>query len=249
DRIHWPATCASHRPEPDGRCLATGSEASRTIHDRGRYAFYRQVQDSLRGPSGQRARNSDGRVLIVMKSKRIALVGLGAIGQAVLDLIKNDSALQVSQVIVSSGKEDSTRQWFAQHRPEMSPQVASRLEGERPDVLVECAGHGALGTHVVPALRQGIPCLVVSIGALSAPGLAEQLEEAARQGGTQVHLLSGAIGGIDALAAARVAGLDDVTYVGRKPPLGWLGSPAEDKLDLRNLKEKARFFEGSAREA
>lgn len=184
-----------------------------------------------------------------MKSKRIALVGLGAIGQAVLDLIKNDSALQVSQVIVSSGKEDSTRQWFAQHRPEMSPQVASRLEGERPDVLVECAGHGALGTHVVPALRQGIPCLVVSIGALSAPGLAEQLEEAARQGGTQVHLLSGAIGGIDALAAARVAGLDDVTYVGRKPPLGWLGSPAEDKLDLRNLKEKARFFEGSAREA
>src|SRR5690606_11431109 len=132
-----------------------------------------------------------------------------------------------------------------------APQVhaALALGQDRPDVLVECAGHGALGAHVLPALRQGVPCLVVSIGALSAPGLAEEIEEAARQGGTQVHLLSGAIGGIDALSAARMAGLDSVTYVGRKPPLGWLGSPAEDKLDLRNLKEKALFFEGSAREA
>lgn len=186
---------------------------------------------------------------MVMSSKRIALVGLGAIGQSVLELIKDDPALQVSHVIVSQGKEDSARQWFAGHRPEMSPQVVSRLDDARPDVLVECAGHAALGAHVVPALRQGIPCLVVSIGALSTPGLAGQLEDAAREGGTQVHLLSGAIGGIDALAAARVAGLDNVTYVGRKPPLGWLGSPAEDKLDLRNLKEKAMFFEGSAREA
>jgi len=184
-----------------------------------------------------------------MSSKRIALVGLGAIGQAVLELIKDDAALEVSQVIVSPGKEESARQWFTQHRPDMAPAIGSRLGDAKPDVLVECAGHGALEAHVVPALRQGIPCLVVSIGALSAPGLAEQLEDAAREGQTQVHLLSGAIGGIDALAAARVAGLDDVTYVGRKPPLGWLGSPAEEKLDLRNLKEKAKFFEGSAREA
>lgn len=184
-------------------------------------------------------------------SKRVAIVGFGAISQSVLELTKNDEGLCVSQLIVSPGKEDAVRRQLDGFGLRQLPRVSSglALEGQGPDVLVECAGHGALAAHVLPALRRGVPCLVVSIGALSAPGMAEELEEAARQGGTQVHLLSGAIGGIDALAAARMAGLESVTYVGRKPPLGWLGSPAEEKLDLRSLKEKALFFEGSAREA
>ena len=181
--------------------------------------------------------------------KRVALVGFGAIGQAVIDLTKNDAAIDIAQVIVSPGKEATVRQWFIDTASGLHPQVMSSLGDDLPDLLVECAGHGALAAHVLPALRRGVPCMVVSIGALSAPGMAEQLEDAARQGGTQVHLLSGAIGGIDALAAARAAGLDSVTYIGRKPPLGWLGSPAEDELDLRNLKEKTLFFDGSAREA
>jgi len=188
---------------------------------------------------------------MVAKVKRVALVGYGAIGQAVHDLVKHDGALRIAQIIVSPGKEKAVQDTFPADQPGGVPKVLSSIaQGQdRPDLLVECAGHAALTTHVLPALSQGIPCLIVSIGALSAPGMAQQLEEAARLGETQVHLLSGAIGGIDALSAAREAGLDSVTYVGRKPPLGWLGSPAEDKLDLRNLKEKALFFEGSAREA
>ena len=40
-----------------------------------------------------------------------------------------------------------------------------------------------------------------------------------------------------------------MTYVGRKPPRGWQGSPAEEKLDLARLDQAATHFEGSAREA
>jgi aspartate dehydrogenase len=90
---------------------------------------------------------------------------------------------------------------------------------------------------------------VLSIGALSAPGLTEQLHAAAEQGKTQLHLLAGAIGGIDALAAARQAGLDSVTYIGRKPPAGWRGTPAEKQVNLDTLTQPTVILESTAREA
>ena len=52
-----------------------------------------------------------------------------------------------------------------------------------------------------------------------------------------------------ALAAARMAGIDSVTYTGRKPPAAWAGSPAEKAVDLEGLQAETVFFEGSARQA
>jgi aspartate dehydrogenase len=116
-------------------------------------------------------------------------------------------------------------------------------------LAIECAGHSALIQHIEPALLRGTECAVLSIGALHEDRLAERLADAAARGGTRLHLLAGAIGGIDAIAAARFAGLDEVVYTGRKPPAGWRGSPAERILNLDTLREAAVFLEASAREA
>uniref|UniRef100_UPI003567D608 aspartate dehydrogenase n=1 Tax=Roseovarius sp. TaxID=1486281 RepID=UPI003567D608 len=74
--------------------------------------------------------------------------------------------------------------------------------------------------------------------------------KAARDGKSQLHLASGAIGALDCLSAARIGTLTTVRYTGRKPPSGWLGSPAEDKLNLMSMSAQPQtHFRGSARDA
>ncbi len=180
----------------------------------------------------------------------LALIGLGAIGSAVLALLKDDPAVCVTQVIVRGDGRRTGASDLAMLAPHARALAALELgAGERPDLLVECAGHAALTEHVLPALRAGVPAVVASIGALHDAALARQLEAAAREGNTRLTLVSGAVGGIDALAAARIGGLESVRYTGRKPPRGWLGTPADQVHDLLALKVPTVIFDGSAREA
>ena len=174
---------------------------------------------------------------------RVTLVGYGAIGRSVHQRLLGHPGLQIEAVVVPAASLDKARSALAAPVP-----VAAAVPADARLVL-ECAGHGALITHVLPALARGVECAVLSVGALSEPDLPERLADAARAGGTQLHLLGGAIGGIDAIAAARLAGLDAVTYTGRKPPQGWRGSPAESLVDLGSLREPFVILEGSAREA
>lgn len=174
---------------------------------------------------------------------QVTLIGFGAIGRSLLARTRGHGALRITHVVVPHDH------------------VAAAREAAGADVLVtdavpadarlalECAGHGALLEHVLPALARGVECAVLSVGALSEAGLVEQLDDAARRGGTRLHLLSGAIGGVDAIAAARLAGLDEVTYTGRKPPQGWRGTPAAQQHDLDALTAPTVILQASAREA
>lgn len=117
------------------------------------------------------------------------------------------------------------------------------------DIAVDCAGHQGLAAHGPDLLARGIDVITVSVGALADAGLASDLEAAAKKGGAQLELLSGAVGAVDALAAARHGGLNRVLYISRKPPSGWLGTPAADVLDLENLSEPVEHFRGTARDA
>lgn len=175
----------------------------------------------------------------------VCLIGYGAIGQAIVQRLAGNERLyqriRISHVVVRN-----TNIALPQDIQAVSavPQDAQ--------LVLECAGHSALHDHVLPALKRGIDCAVLSVGALSEMGLPEALADAAQKGGAQLHLLPGAIGGIDAIAAAKQAGLTSVRYTGRKPPLAWRGTPAEKHFDLQalaNTAQSAIIFEASAREA
>jgi len=177
---------------------------------------------------------------------KLALVGCGAIGGAVLELLRADTAIEVVAIVVREG----------------SAAASTRAQGLAPgaaivhgvpwsdvDLVVEAAGHAAIEQHVLPALARGVDGIVTSVGALSIEGVPERLEAAARDGGSKVQLIAGAIGAIDALSAARIGGLDHVRYTGRKPPAAWAGTPAEAHVDLQTLTSEVVIFEGTAREA
>ncbi|MDA7965312.1 aspartate dehydrogenase [Ruegeria sp.] len=118
------------------------------------------------------------------------------------------------------------------------------------DLMIDCAGHAGLADHGPKILARGCDMITVSLGALADPDIEAALLQAAQDGGARLHLASGAIGALDCLNAARAGKLTSVTYTGRKPPRGWQGSPAEDKLDLDGMTEGAEIhFEGSARAA
>ena len=118
------------------------------------------------------------------------------------------------------------------------------------DIMIDCAGHEALAKHGPQILSRGLDMITVSLGALADAKIEAALENAAKSGGAKLHLASGAIGALDCLSAARAGTLADVTYIGRKPPAGWKGSPAEGKLDLDALTTgHATHFDGTARAA
>jgi len=173
------------------------------------------------------------------------LIGCGAMGRTVLAQIAQERAVRIRYVLASVHRRQALQEELG-----AGIQVICGL-GELstlPDFAVECAGHEALSGIVPDLLRLGVDTIVASVGALAEPGLPEALEQAAAQGHAQLTLVAGAIPGIDALAAAARTPLESVSYIGRKPPSGWLGTPAEQQVDLASLDAATVIFEGSARD-
>lgn len=160
----------------------------------------------------------------------LTLIGFGAIGQSLCRRLIGSPQIRVTHVVVRAARLVEVQAALDQLCGLAGAAQAVTEVPADSNLALECAGHEALANHVLPALTRGTECAVLSVGALAELGLPERLADAAVQGGTQVHLLSGAIGGIEALAAARLAGLTEVTYTGRKPPSSW--APAEVQASL-----------------
>jgi aspartate dehydrogenase len=168
---------------------------------------------------------------------RVGLIGLGAIGGGVLTLLRDDHDVSVVGALVAN----PTRPRGA-NAPRLCTDVEDLLR-QRPDVVVEAAGHAALRCFGPRVLRAGIDLLMVSVGALAEPEVESAIRAAAQAGGSQAVVVSGAIGGLDAIASAAVGGLLRVTHTTRKPPASLL-----DPAEAQHLKAPQQLFHGSARE-
>ncbi len=180
---------------------------------------------------------------------RVGLVGLGGMGKVVAaELLQQpDSALQLCGAIVASEDFDEVKASLELDIPLLSS--IDELMQAKPSIIAEVAGHGAVNEFAEMILASGTDLLVISTGALANDALYQRLQDTARANGSRLLLPAGAVGGIDALGAARLAGIDNVIYRAFKPAMAWWGTSAEDDLDLATLKESTCFYQGTAREA
>jgi aspartate dehydrogenase len=177
---------------------------------------------------------------------RVAQIGFGGLGRIVARHLSRDPAVQVAAVAARARQTDEIRDVLGDVPIVEGPRG---LLACRPDLVVECASHGAFRQYAEPVLGAGVDMIAVSSGVLAEAAYRERVLGAAAGAGASLEIPSGAIGAIDVVAAARTAGLEHVAYVTRKSPKAWRGTPAAEMIDLDRVREPVLFFDETAERA
>lgn len=177
--------------------------------------------------------------------RHILLIGYGAIAHYVVDALQSERERIGLSLIVRQERVPELRAAL----PDI--EVTDRLDEleEMPELAVECASHKAVAALGEACLTRGCDFLVTSVGALTDAFLLQSLRRAAQTHMGKLLIPSGALAGVDAIAAARYGGLDHVRYSARNPPQAWKGSYAERLTNLDRLSGATTFYRGTAGEA
>lgn len=176
--------------------------------------------------------------------KKIMLVGFGAMAQEVLARLPQ--GVEPGWIVARESHHAAIRDRFGARVAALTSPTA--CDGQ-PQLVLECASQQAVVEYAQYVLLRGWRLAVISTGALADELLHQRLLAACHSGEGRLIPLSGAVAGLDGLAAAREGGLDHVIYQSCKSPASWRGSHAETQIDLLAVSERQVFWRGSAREA
>jgi aspartate dehydrogenase len=178
---------------------------------------------------------------------RIAVAGLGAIGRTLASAL--DAGMPGMRLTAVATRGDIQARAYLDALRHAVPSLAF---GELPgaaDVIVECAPAHLLPAIAEPALQSGRTLVVFSAGALlSHPYLADMAD---RHGG-RIIVPSGAVGGLDAVAAiAQGATICKVKLVTSKPLHSLAGAPcfASGQMRMEEVSSPVCVFSGTAQDA
>jgi aspartate dehydrogenase len=177
---------------------------------------------------------------------RVAIAGLGAIGRTLAHKL-NDGIPGLELTCVAAGNRAKAEAWLK------AANIACPVVGfddfpKYADLAVECAPAAVLDQICRPMLTAGKSVMVLSVGALLPR---PELTELARAKGGRIIVPTGALIGLDAVAAAAEGKIDSVRMTTRKPPAGLKGAPYLERhgISVEGLTEAKRVFSGTAREA
>jgi aspartate dehydrogenase len=177
---------------------------------------------------------------------RVAIAGLGPIGRKVAEALdRGIDGLVLTAVSVRHPEKH--RDWLGHLK---TPPAILPIEQlvDAADIVIECAPARLVRSIVAPFVTRGKTAIVLSAGALLEN---EDLIGLAKQNGGQIVVPTGALIGLDAVTAAAVGEIHSVRMVTRKPVQGLAAAPylVENNIDIEQIKEPLKIFDGTAREA
>jgi aspartate dehydrogenase len=177
---------------------------------------------------------------------KVAVAGLGAIGQVIARAL--DKGIPGLRLRAVAARDETKAKAFLAGLSNPVPIVSLAALEQYADIVIECAPAALLAEIAEPVLKSGKKLIVLSCGALLAHGY---LQELAKQHGGQIIVPTGALIGLDAVAAAAEGKIASVRLVTRKPIAGLLGAPflVENNIGIAGIEAPLRIFSGTAREA
>lgn len=180
---------------------------------------------------------------------KIGIIGYGTIGRMLARAIEEGVTGNASLVAVMDIFEESP---FSDR--EDAPLYTNDIDvflSAGMDLVIEAASQPVLQKYGPLILQSGKHLMAMSLGAFADADFFEEMSRLALQHGCRVFLPSGAIGGLDALSAAALDEIDEVTLTTTKPPSGLRGadSSLSPEIDLDAITEPTCIYEGPAIEA
>jgi len=161
--------------------------------------------------------------------KKVGIIGCGAIGTLISGAVEKGLVRCDELILYDRNIKRAEKLKNSLHVPITVVKSLEEMIKVKPAIIVEAASQQAVREYLNRILAENIELLVMSVGAL----LDLDVES------NKIHISSGAIGGLDAVSSAALAGIDKITLTTRKNPRA---------LDRDNREEKLVYM-GSAEEA
>ena len=163
------------------------------------------------------------------ESTKVGLIGCGAIATLIAEAV--EKKLVVCDELILYDKDEKKAEAL-KNSLRFPVTIVSGIEEMltlKPKVIVEAASQQAAREYAERIAAEGVDLIVMSTGALLGLNLQS----------SKIHVPAGAIGGLDAVSSAALAGIDEVVFTSRKNPRAF-------EMDNKEVKV---VYEGTAEES
>jgi aspartate dehydrogenase len=161
--------------------------------------------------------------------KRVGLIGCGTIGTVLAEAIERKIVVCDELVIFDLDAAKSEKLKDSLKFPVKIMPNVDELLASKPSIVVEAASQQAVREYYTKILAANIDFIIMSTGAL--------LD--LNTNTSKLHFPSGAIGGLDAISPAALAGINEVTLTTRKPPKALGKTNSQEEIVYEGYAEEA----------